>query len=219
MQITDKTIAIGGLLAMLVFGALLQRFLPRFITTASTTLEGVRTDVTPTPTPHPDGLTLTEVAAHDNELDCWVVVENGVYNVTSFIDNHPGGRDKILAACGKNASEAFATHRASSAGAPDPHEILASMKIGSIQESDTVIAPTHSDENEAEHEDEHVEVEAEHEQKHELPATVSTKYPDATIIEIHHHEDDSHDMKITTEGACHAIKTNANGVIVDDSPC
>ncbi|ASJ12677.1 cytochrome b5 domain-containing protein [Thermococcus thioreducens] len=52
-------------------------------------------------------LTLEEVAKHSSENDCWVVVENRVYNVTSLIDTHPGGRDAILKYCGTNATEVF----------------------------------------------------------------------------------------------------------------
>jgi len=52
-------------------------------------------------------LTLEEVAKHSTENDCWVIVENRGYNVTSLIDTHPGGREAILEYCGTNATEVF----------------------------------------------------------------------------------------------------------------
>ena len=39
--------------------------------------------------------TLEEVAKHDNEDDCWMVINGKVYDVTDYIDDHPGG-DVIL---------------------------------------------------------------------------------------------------------------------------
>lgn len=51
---------------------------------------------------------LAEVAQHNNASDCWLVASSKVYNVTSFIPNHPGG-DKILQGCGKDMTEFFNT--------------------------------------------------------------------------------------------------------------
>jgi cytochrome b involved in lipid metabolism len=55
-----------------------------------------------------DQYTLAEVAPHNNASDCWLVANNKVYNVTSFITKHPGG-DKILLGCGKDMTEFFNT--------------------------------------------------------------------------------------------------------------
>lgn len=35
--------------------------------------------------------TLEEVKDHARRTDCWVVIDNNVYDLTSFIDSHPGG--------------------------------------------------------------------------------------------------------------------------------
>ena len=32
-----------------------------------------------------------EVARHDHPNDCWVIVDGSVYDVTAFLDQHPGG--------------------------------------------------------------------------------------------------------------------------------
>lgn len=33
----------------------------------------------------------SELAEHNKDTDCWVSVNNSVYNVTSYLDDHPGG--------------------------------------------------------------------------------------------------------------------------------
>ncbi|KAG8387335.1 hypothetical protein BUALT_Bualt02G0010800 [Buddleja alternifolia] len=51
--------------------------------------------------------TLTEVAEHKTRNDCWVVLFGRVYNVTNFLDEHPGGDEVLLAATGKDATAEF----------------------------------------------------------------------------------------------------------------
>jgi len=51
--------------------------------------------------------TLDDVAKHNTEKDCWVVVNGKVLNVTNFLPEHPGGKKSILLFAGKDASEEF----------------------------------------------------------------------------------------------------------------
>lgn len=53
-----------------------------------------------------ENFTLTEVALHANEQDCWMVLRGKVYNVTEHLPRHPGGR-KITESCGKDVTETF----------------------------------------------------------------------------------------------------------------
>ena len=39
--------------------------------------------------------TKAEVSKHSKSTDCWMIIEDKVYDVTKFIDEHPGG-DVIL---------------------------------------------------------------------------------------------------------------------------
>jgi cytochrome b involved in lipid metabolism len=61
------------------------------------------------------GITLSEVSSHNNENDCWLVIDGQVYDVTRYIPMHPGGRDKIIAFCGKDATSAFDSKHSPSA--------------------------------------------------------------------------------------------------------
>jgi L-lactate dehydrogenase (cytochrome) len=42
-----------------------------------------------------------EVARHSTYDSCWVIVEGKVYDVTDFLENHPGGVSSILRYAGK----------------------------------------------------------------------------------------------------------------------
>ena len=53
------------------------------------------------------GLTEAEVAKHDQESDCWVILHGKVYDVTAFLPDHPGGKKAIMLFAGKDATEEF----------------------------------------------------------------------------------------------------------------
>lgn len=52
-------------------------------------------------------LTYEEVLIHNRKDDCWVIIHEKVYNVTSFLPEHPGGSSIILKYAGKDATKAF----------------------------------------------------------------------------------------------------------------
>lgn len=40
--------------------------------------------------------TLAEVAKHKKDGDCWVVIKKKVYDITKFLEQHPGGAEVLL---------------------------------------------------------------------------------------------------------------------------
>jgi len=48
-----------------------------------------------------------EVSKHNKESDCWVILNEKVYDVTKFLPDHPGGRKAIVVYAGKDATEEF----------------------------------------------------------------------------------------------------------------
>lgn len=44
----------------------------------------------------PPTFSLAQVAQHNTEKDCWMVVHDLVYNVTDYLLKHPGGYDLIF---------------------------------------------------------------------------------------------------------------------------
>lgn len=79
--------------------------------------------------------TMQEAAQHNTPQDCWIVIDGKVYDVGSYLDEHPGGDDVILATTGKDAMDEFedAGHSKSA------RELLETFFIGELDLSATVI--------------------------------------------------------------------------------
>lgn len=60
----------------------------------------------PAPQPYKE-YTLEDVAKHNSEGDCWVVVDGQVLDVTKFLPDHPGGKKAVLIYAGKDATAEF----------------------------------------------------------------------------------------------------------------
>lgn len=50
---------------------------------------------------------LSEIQKHTTTDDMWMAVNGKVYNVTSFVDQHPGGEEVLLEHAGTDATVAF----------------------------------------------------------------------------------------------------------------
>lgn len=77
-------------------------------------------------------LTAEEVAKHNLESDCWFIVDNKVYNVTSYISEHPRGVQLMVPYCGKDASEAYKTKDGEETHSQKANDDLATLYIGDI---------------------------------------------------------------------------------------
>jgi len=51
-----------------------------------------------------------EIAKHNREDDCWFILEGKVYDVTTFMDIHPGGKRALMNFAGKDASANIEFH-------------------------------------------------------------------------------------------------------------
>lgn len=61
----------------------------------------------PSPSPSVTSYSASTVAEHSNQESCWTIVDGKVYDVTQWINSHPGGPDKILGMCGHDGTSAF----------------------------------------------------------------------------------------------------------------
>jgi cytochrome b involved in lipid metabolism len=98
----SKLVLFGGAAAVLVAGVLGFSFLSRNKGSSGMPIS-VSTEQAAAPS---TSITLDEVVKHADAKSCFMAVEGNVYDVTSYIPNHPG-RDAILQGCGKDATEMF----------------------------------------------------------------------------------------------------------------
>lgn len=87
-------------------------------------------------------LDATEVSKHNNLNDCWSVVNNQVYNLTSYVNSHPGGVKNIEQICGKDGSVLFKNQHGSQSR---PNNVLTGLLLGSLADSGSNLStPTKS---------------------------------------------------------------------------
>ncbi|CAN4122044.1 unnamed protein product [Withania somnifera] len=78
---------------------------------------------------------MEEASQHSTKDDCWVVIDGKVYDVSSYLDEHPGGDDVVLAVTGQDATDEFedAGHSKSA------RELMEKFFIGELDPSSTSI--------------------------------------------------------------------------------
>lgn len=54
-------------------------------------------------------LNMSEIARHNKQTDCWMLISGKVYNITSYFGKHPGGSGAMSLTCGKDATAAYYT--------------------------------------------------------------------------------------------------------------
>lgn len=87
-------------------------------------------------------LSLSEIAKHNKQSDCWLLINSKVYNITSYFGSHPGGNSTMSATCGKDATAAYMTKDpyASTSGRSSAHSggaqgLLANYFIGNLNQT------------------------------------------------------------------------------------
>lgn len=72
---------------------------------------------------------LKDIAGHADNTSCWTAINGKVYDLTSFVSQHPGGPFRILSICGKDGSAAFTAQHG---GQARPADELSSLYIGDL---------------------------------------------------------------------------------------
>lgn len=98
-------------------------------TTAVPAVVSTETQAT-TSTPIASGYSSAEVSTHTDATSCWTSIDGKVYDVTSWISEHPGGSAAILSLCGRDGSAAF---NAQHGGQRRPESELAQFYIGVLK--------------------------------------------------------------------------------------
>ena len=75
------------------------------------------------------GYTMTQVKTNKSATKCWSVINGNVYDLTAWINSHPGGSGSIISLCGIDGTQDFlAMHRNQS----KPESRLSSYLLGPL---------------------------------------------------------------------------------------
>lgn len=78
-----------------------------------------------------------EVRKHDQEGDAWMVIEGYVHDVTTFLMEHPGGKDVMMDHLGRDATEAFTSDQIHAHGHV-AFKMLSKYRIGILKQARVV---------------------------------------------------------------------------------
>lgn len=53
--------------------------------------------------------TAAEITGHNQPNDCWLIINDKAYNVTDYINSHPGGMENITNYCGRESTDLYAS--------------------------------------------------------------------------------------------------------------
>lgn len=72
-----------------------------------------------------------EVAEHKHADDCWVTIDNKVYNITHWLKKHPGGFSILFNLAGQDCTDEFGIFHL------EPNsKLLKSFLVGNLHESE-----------------------------------------------------------------------------------
>jgi cytochrome b involved in lipid metabolism len=90
-----------------------------------------------------EGIALAEIAKHATREDCWTAIDTTVYDLTPYMQQHPGGAGSLAWLCGIDGTTAFKSQHASE---QRPASELAGLAIGvyagDVAPSNPSAAPT-----------------------------------------------------------------------------
>ena len=123
----SETIAAIGTLVLAVVALILTGLVGH---SGATAVWGARINApmpTPAATAAQTSISASTLAKHASPADCWSAVDGKVYNLTNWINKHPGGPAFIKGMCGIDASAAFDTQHS---GQQRPAQFLAGYQVG-----------------------------------------------------------------------------------------
>jgi cytochrome b involved in lipid metabolism len=132
-----KKILIGVLVVAVITGGALLVFRKDSPSTNSSAVESANTSTNTQQTnSSPQNTTesaktfnAADVAIHNSKSDCWTIINDSVYDITSYVPMHPGGVSEITRICGKDGTGLFTSNPEHDNRADSE---LARLKIGAL---------------------------------------------------------------------------------------
>ncbi|KAF8552935.1 hypothetical protein OG21DRAFT_1317694 [Imleria badia] len=83
-----------------------------------------------------------KVALHNSRESCWIIIHGNVYDVTDFLDDHPGGSKIILKYAGKDATKEYEPIHPPDAITTNlkPEKHLGPVDLGTVEKVEEVIS-------------------------------------------------------------------------------
>jgi len=82
---------------------------------------------------------MAEIAKHNSAQSCWLLISGKIYDVTTYLNLHPGNASTILPTCGTDATAAYDTK--GSDGKPhsgNAHSLLGGYFIGNLGQGSSI---------------------------------------------------------------------------------
>jgi len=92
----------------------------------------VKDDTTTAATSTGKFFTRAEVVKHAESKDTWIIIHDNVYNISSFLREHPGGEEVLLEQNGRDATEPFEDIGHST----DARQMMELYKVGELAEEE-----------------------------------------------------------------------------------
>ncbi|XP_053996676.1 cytochrome b5-like [Hylaeus anthracinus] len=126
--------------------------------------------------------TAEEVSQHNVESDLWIVYKNGVYDITKFSKEHPGGEEVLLNLAGKDATVCFDDigHTTEAVQLRETYKI--GTMTGTFDEKPSYISPGANVEKETSAEDDNWEYTASANSEKEPPGHATTIIAAGVVI-------------------------------------
>lgn len=134
MQNSVKTEAIIGITSILIFISLIGFSTYQYYQTKKdiSTKAASSTSIS-----SQEILSTTLISQHASTADCWIIIDNKVYNVTQYLNLHPGGASRIIPFCGQDATTAFQTQGGRGQHSSTAAQELSLFYIGDVNKNVT----------------------------------------------------------------------------------
>ena len=76
---------------------------------------------------------LAELATHNSSQSCYVAYQNEVFDITTFLPNHPGGQRKATSKCGQRLDSFSELHSGGSFDSPQVKTMLQERIVGVLE--------------------------------------------------------------------------------------
>lgn len=78
---------------------------------------------------------LAEVARHARPDDCWLAIDAQVYDLSTYVPQHPADPSVLAPWCGREASQAYHTKMKGRPHSPYANQLLPRYRIGAVRKT------------------------------------------------------------------------------------